>query len=117
MGDLAAWLAEHGTAVVSLVLGLASLARARAARVEAASVSETAAARAVAAVVTELEEARGARDSCEARCAALEVRMRDAEGRVHDAEERAAKAEEMSAALARELEDLMRAVGAAAGKD
>lgn len=116
MSDLGAFVAEHATVFVSLMVGLTALVRARAARVEAAALSETAAARAVAAVVTELEEARSERDSCEDRCAALEKRMSKAEERATAADKRAAKAEEMSAALARELEDLMRAVGAA-GKD
>lgn len=110
MGDLATWLAEHGTTVVALVAALRAIWRARALRDEAA-------ARAVSAVVDRLEAAEAERATCEERCAALEVRMRDAEGRVHDAEERAGAAEKMSAALARELEDLMRAVGASAGKD
>jgi len=103
MTDLGTWLLEHGTAIVTLLGALSAVARARAARDEAAAKATT--------IVTE------ALAECEARSTAIEQRMAEAEERATKADARAAKAEEMSAALARELEDLMRAVGAAAGKD
>ena len=103
MTDLATWLIEHGTSVVTLLGALAAIARARAVRDEAAAKATTIVADALA--------------ECEKRSAALEERAAAADARVEEMEGRVAEAEKVSRALDAELKRLIREIHAGAGKD